>query len=188
VRAVEALSRLLDQLDRERTNVVELVCGAARPEPWRLYPGEYGVFDRATASQFYFHAHEGRDEELGHFHTVRLFADRTVHLVAISIGPDGRPRTLSTLNLWAVGDADAPSAELKRYVHRFRLAERHGEPRVVRFVNLVFEAFRAEILRLQDMKISAIAAYRLAHPAAELFEDRDVEVLSRVDVRAMVPA
>lgn len=186
--ALDALGRLLDELDRERTSVVELVCGTGRPEPWTLYPGEYGVFDRATASQFYFHAHEGREEERGHFHTVRLFPDRTVHLVAISIGLDGRPRTLATLNLWAIGDAYASSAELKRYVHRFGIAERHGEPRVVRFVNLVFEAFRSDILRLQEMKISAIRAHRLAHPGADLFEDRDIEVLSRMDVRAMVPA
>lgn len=185
---IDALLRLLDELDRDGTSVVELVCGVAEPEPWRLYPGEYGVFDRTTSSQFYFHAHDGRHEEIGHFHTVRLFPDRTVHLVAISVGPDGRPRTLSTLNLWAIGDSDASAAELKRYVTRFRVAERHGQPRVVRFVNLVFQAFRSEILRLQDAKLATLSAYRLAHPGADPFEDRGLEVLSRIDVRPMVPA
>jgi hypothetical protein len=188
VTPIDTLLRLLDTLDRERTSVVELVCGTANPEPWKLYPGEYGIFDRTTASQFYFHAHEGRHEELGHFHTVRLFRDRTVHLVAISIGNDGRPRTLSTLNLWAIGDSDASAADLKRYVTQFRIGERHGEPRVVRFVNLVFRAFRSEILQLQEMKLASLDAYRAAHPGSDPFEDRGLEILSRIDVRAMVAA
>jgi hypothetical protein len=188
VTPIDALLRLLDTLDRDRTNVVELVCGTSTPEPWTLYPGEYGIFDRATSSQFYFHAHDGRHEELGHFHTVRLFRDRTVHLVAISIGTDGRPRSLSTLNLWAIGDSDASVVDLKRYVTQFRIAERKGQPQVVRFVNLVFQAFRSEILQLQDMKVASLAAYRAAHPGSDPFEDRGVEVLSRIDVRPMVPA
>lgn len=186
--AIVALRRLLDELDREGTSVVELVCGTPRPEPWTLYPSEYGVFDSTTASQFYFHAHDGRDEERGHFHTVHLFPDRTLHLVAISIGLDGRPRSLSTLNLWAIGDRDAPVAELKRHVIRFRVGERHGEPRVVRFVNLVFQVYRADIVRLQEEKVAALAAYRLAHPGSDPFEDRSLEVLSRLDLPALAPA
>jgi hypothetical protein len=182
---LDALCRLLDDLDRERTSVVELLCRTARPQPWTLYPGEYGIFDRKTSSQLYFHAHDGREEEIGHFHTVRLFPDRTVHLVAISIGNDRRPRALSTLNLWAIGDTAASAGELKRYVTRFSLDERHGEPRVVRFVNLVFRAFEPEILHLQDAKIAALYAYRRAHPGIDPFEDRQHEVLSSVDVSAL---
>ena len=183
--ALDALGRLLEELDRDRTSVVELLCRTATPEPWRLYPGGHGVFDRETSSQFYFHTHDGREEEIGHFHTVRLFPDRTVHLVAISIKKDGGPRALSTLNLWAIGDAAASAAELKRYITRFGLDERHGEPRVVRFVNLVFRAFEPEILRLQDAKIAALSAYRRAHPGLDPFEDRRLEVLSSVDVSAV---
>jgi hypothetical protein len=182
---LNALCRLLEELDRERTTIVELLCRTARPQPWTLYPGEYGIFDRKTSSQFYFHAHDGREEETGHFHTVRLFPDRTVHLVAISIGDDGRPRALSTLNLWAIGDTAASVGELKRYVTRFSLDERHGEPRVVRFVNLVFRALEPEILKLQDAKVAALSAYRRAHPGMDPFEDRQLEVLSSVDVSAL---
>lgn len=111
-----------------------------------------------------------------------------MHLVAISIGTDGRPRCLSTLNLWAIGDSDAPAADLRRYVTQFRIAERHGQPRVVRFVNLVFHAFRSEILQLQDMKAASLAEYRAAQPGSDPFEDRGLEILSRIDVRPMVAA
>ena len=112
------LVRLLEALEREGTSIVELICGTATPEPWRLYPGEYGVFDRTTSSQFYFHAHAGAAHEAGHFHTLRLFPDHTAHLVGISLAADGWPQALFTLNLWASGDErpqDAKVAALAAY-------------------------------------------------------------------------
>ena len=182
MRPLDDLVRLLEGVEREGTSVVELVCATARPVPWKLYPGENGVFDRTTSSQFYFHAHEGGAHEAGHFHTVRLFPDHTVHLVAISMASNGWPQALSTLNLWAIGDAFAPAAELKRHVRRFRIDPRRGEPRVVRFVNLVFRAFRAEIERLQDDKIATLDASRRARPGADPFEDRSLEILSGIEL------
>jgi hypothetical protein len=146
-------------------------------EPWTIYPDEYGVFDRATRSQFYYHTH-GSPDEAGHFHTVRLFDDHTVHLVAISMARTGRPRGLFTVNLWAIGDAYETPARLKRHVREFRLGRTPWDPRLVRFVNLVFAAFRPDIERLQDAKEDTLAAYRAAHPGADPFADRSLEVLS----------
>jgi len=182
--AVE-LRNLLQELERQGTSVIDLVRGDKPVQPWRLYPGESGIFDRRTHYQFYYHSH-GSDHEAGHFHTVRLFADHTVHLVAISMTPDGWPQALFTVNLWAVGDVYESAANLRRYVRSFRLAEQVGPPVLVRFVNLVFRAFGTEIERLQEEKIETLAAYRAAHPAQNIFEDRSLEILSRVavDVRA----
>jgi len=182
--AVE-LRNLLQELERQGTSVIDLVRGDKPVQPWRLYPGESGIFDRRTHYQFYYHSH-GSDHEAGHFHTVRLFADHTVHLVAISMTPDGWPQALFTVNLWAIGDVYESAANLRRYVRSFRLAEQVGPPVLVRFVNLVFRAFGTEIERLQEEKIETLAAYRAAHPAQNIFEDRSLEILSRVavDVRA----
>ncbi len=182
--AVE-LRNLLQELERQGTSVIDLVRGGQPVQPWRLYPGESGVFDRRTRYQFYYHSH-GADHEAGHFHTVRLFADHTVHLVAISMAPDGWPQALFTLNLWAIGDAYESAESLRRYVRRFHLAEQVGPPVLIRFVNLVFCAFGSEIERLQDEKIAALAVYRAAHPDHDIFEDRSLEILGRVavDVRA----
>ncbi len=182
--AVE-LRNLLHELEKQGTSVIDLVRGGQPMQPWRLYPGESGVFDRRTRYQFYYHSH-GSDHEAGHFHTVRLFADHTVHLVAISMTPDGWPQALFTLNLWAIGDAYESAENLRRYVRRFQLAERVGPPVLVRFVNLVFRAFGSEIERLQEEKIETLAAYRASHPDHDIFEDRSVEILSRVavDLRA----
>ena len=74
-----------------------LARGDRPQEPWTLYPDEYGIFDRKRHSQFYYHAHGGAAHEAGHFHTVRLFGDHTVHLVAISMAETGWPRALFTI-------------------------------------------------------------------------------------------
>ncbi len=180
--ATEQLYRLLEGLEHEGTTVMDLVCGGASPEPWTLYPGEHGIFDRRTKSQFYYHVHAAAPHEAGHFHTVHLFPDRTAHLVGISMAPTGWPQALLTLNLWAVGDAYETSANLKRCARRFLIDERCGDPRLIRFVNLVFWAFLPEIERLQEGKIEALVAHRIAHPAQNPLENRDIEVLSRVEI------
>jgi hypothetical protein len=191
------LRRLLETLEASAASVVGRVCGHGAAEPWLIYPGEYGIYDRAARSQFYFHRHENTDHELGHFHTVRLFRDRVAHLVAISIGTDGWPTALFTVNLWAVGDADESTVNLKNYVRRFRLDERRAEAdmsraggdasrpplaKVIRFVNLVFEAYRPEIEMLQEEKARTIAAYRETHHGADPFDDRSLEVLSQTTI------
>jgi hypothetical protein len=189
MKATLQLRDLLEALDRQGTTVIDLVTRGQTAVPWRLYPGEHGIFDRHTRCQVYYHSH-GSDHEAGHFHTVRLFADHTAHLVAISIGADGWPQALFTLNLWAIGDAYASAADLRRYVARFHLREHVGPSRLVRFVNLVFRAFGPEIERLQDEKAVALARPRAAHPDLDVFEDRSLEILSctAIDVRAAAAA
>jgi hypothetical protein len=177
------LRDLLEELERKATSVIDLVRDGQSLQPWRLYPGESGIFDPGTRYQFYYHSH-GADHEAGHFHTVRLFPDHTAHLVAISMTPDGWPQALFTLNLWSIGDAYESAGNLRRYVRRFHLAEQVGPRPLVRFVNLIFETFGPQIERLQEEKIAALDGHRAAHPGLDVFEDRSLEVLSRVDVRA----
>jgi hypothetical protein len=188
VTALTQLVGLLEGLDREGTTVIALARDGRPAEPWTIYPDEEGVFDRRTRCQFYFHAHPGVTHEAGHIHTVRLFPDHTVHLVAISLGHDGWPRRLTTLNLWAVGDRWAPPLRLRRWVREFGVTSARVDPRLVRFVNLVFLAFREEIERLQEEKAACLDAWRAAHPGADPFEDRSLEVLSvtGIDLRAPI--
>ena len=172
---------LLEELDRKRTSVIDLVRGGQPLVPWRLYPNDDGIFDRRTHCQFYYHTH-GSDPEAGHFHTVRLFADHTAHLVAISLAADGWPRALFTLNLWVIGDTFETAANLRTYVRAFRLAEHVGTRPLVHFINLVFQTFAPQIERLQEEKIERLVRYRVAHPGRDVFEDRSLEILSRVEI------
>lgn len=180
--APEELTRLLTGLEREGTSVMALARGGRQQEPWILYPDEYGIFDRKRHSQFYYHAHAEADHEEGHFHTVRLFSDHTVHLVAISMAPTGWPQALFTLNLWAIGDRHASPENLIRYTRQYRVESRKGDARLVRFINLMFRAFWPEIAALQEDKAQTIARYRAAHAGGDPFEDRSVEILSRVAI------
>jgi len=180
--AAAELRRLLATLEREGTSVIDLVRGGHPATAWTLYPDENGVFDRETKCQFYYHSHDGALHEDGHFHTVRLFSDHTVHVVAISMARDGWPQALFTLNLWAIGDRYEPAARLKQYARRFRIAERRADARLVRFVNLLFEAFFPEIERLQEAKVARLVEYRFAHPGRNVFEDRSLEILSRIGI------
>ncbi|MBI4638638.1 MAG: hypothetical protein HY727_20055 [Candidatus Rokubacteria bacterium] len=184
--AAQELARLLGELERAGTSVMDLASDGRPREPWTFYPGEYGVFDRATRCQFYYHSHAGVTHETGHFHTVRLFPDHTVHLVAISMAETGWPQGLFTVNLWAIGDAWEPPATIKAYARRFRIGPDRSDRRLVRFVNLIFRAFLPEIERLQDERERTLQAYRDARAGADPFEDRALEILSRVplDVRA----
>jgi len=182
VTALVDLARLLEGLERAGTSVMALARGGRPQEPWTLYPDEYGIFDRKRHSQFYYHAHAGAEHEAGHFHTVRLFRDRTVHLVAVSMAETGWPRALFTLNLWSIGDVYASPEDLARYARQYRVESRKGDVRLVRFINLMFRAFRPEIEALQETKERAIERYRAAHGGAAPFEDRSVEILSQVEI------
>jgi hypothetical protein len=189
MKATLELLNLLEELERQGTTVIDLVTRQQAVEPWRLYPEEHIIFDCHTRCQFYYHSH-GSDHEAGHFHTVRLFADHTAHFVAISIGADGWPQALFTLNLWAIGDAYESAVDLRRHVGRFHLREQVGPPSLVRFVNLVFKVFGPEMERLQDEKVATLARHRAAHPDLDVFEDRSLEILSctAIDVRAAATA
>jgi hypothetical protein len=155
--------------------------------PWGLYPDNSGISDRRTRCQFYYHNH-GLDTEAGHFHTVRLFADHTAPLIAISMATDGWPQALFTLNLWAIGDASETAGNLRHYVRDFHLAEAVGPPPLVRFVNLIFQAFGPQIEQLQEQKIEMLSRCRVAHPDRDIFEDRSLEILSRVAIDVRAPA
>jgi hypothetical protein len=185
MKPIVELLALLEDLERSRTSIIDVITEGQPIEPWRLYPDDRGIFDRETRYQFYYHSH-GSPHEAGHFHTVRLFSDHTVHLVAISLAADGWPQALFTLNLWAIGDAYEGAVALGRYARRFRLREHVGPGHLVRFVNLIFQAFGPQIERLQDEKIETLASYRMRHPDRDVFRDRSLEILSRleIDVRA----
>lgn len=180
--AVTQLTELVTSLDRRRETMIDLLCTDQPREAWRLYPGEYGIFDRRSGCQFYFHAHPEATHEAGHIHTVRFFPDHTAHIVGISLAEDGWPQSLFTVNLWAVGDADERPERLKQFARQFRLHERQGPADAVRFVNLIFRAFLPEIEALQDAKAAALAAYRARHPGRDPFEDRELEILSSIPI------
>lgn len=182
--AMAALRRLLVELRRARTTPMALYQRLTPVPPERVDPDTYGVFDPRTRCRFFFHAHDGKGEG-GHFHTERFFDDHTVHVVAIAVSRAGEPEALFTINHWAAGDRAKSPPLVKRYARAFRIDERRGEPRLVRFVNLVYRAFLPEILRLQDEKVALLAAHRPRRRGVHAHDDRSLQFLS--EMRIAVP-
>ncbi len=161
---------------------MDLVRAGQPAEPWSSIQAKKASSTALTRCQFYYHAHDARPAEDGHFHTVRLFSDHTVHLVGISMAANGWPQALFTVNRWVTGDTWEPTQRVKRYARAFRIDRRSGPTRLVRFVNLIFRVFLPEIERLQDDRVAALANHRLRHPAHDPLEDRSLEILSWIDV------
>jgi hypothetical protein len=180
--AAAEVVRLIEGLQRSGTSLAALVCRGEQPVPWKIYPGEYGLFDPSTGGQLCYHAHADWDHEVGHFHTFRYFTKGRAHIVGISMAPSGWPQALFTVNLWGTRDLYRRPETLKQYARRFHVAERSGYARVIRFVNLMVRAFVPEIEQLQDEREARLAAHRRAHPGVDPFEDRSLLVLSRVEI------
>jgi hypothetical protein len=87
--------------------------------------------------------------------------------------------------------------EPRSYARRFHVDRRRAEPQAfkarcgpaIRFLNLLFGAFRPEIEALQDAKAAALDDYRRGYPGVDPYEDRSLEILSAVaiDVCARSP-
>ncbi len=180
--ALDELVRLLTDLQRTGQSLITLAGGGQLAEPIGLPPTTLGVFDPLSRWHFYYHSHAGPLDEAGHFHTLRRFGDHAVHVVGISIDHMGWPQVLFTLNHWCLGDAYEPAANIKGFARRFRVDSRAGDPRLIRFMSLLLEAFLPDIEWLQDEKVCALAAHHARYPDRNLFQDRSLEITSRVDV------
>ncbi len=178
--ALDALVGLLTDLQRTGQSIITLARAGQSAEPSGLPPTTVGVFDPLSRWHVYYHSHAGAVDEAGHFHTLRRFGDHAVHVVGISMDHLGWPHALFTVNHWCIGDVYEPAANIKGYARRFRVDSRAGDPRLIRFMSLLFEAFLPEIERLQDEKVCTLAAHYARHPDRNLFQDRSLEIPSRV--------
>jgi hypothetical protein len=183
---------MIEGLARRRTTLMVLATGGGRTPAFRPYPHP-PLYDSRTGSLLAYHRHD-RDEpwlrEAGHFHTVRILRVRPreerASLVAISMSRGGWPLALFTVNLWSWRDRPQRAAQLREHVRRFRLRGSGRRGRLARFANLVLQAYRPEIERLQVEKLRELARLRRKRPGAKVTVDRSIDLLSSlaIDVRA----
>jgi len=98
--------------------------------------------------------------------------------------PDGIP-AIDRPVFVATGTADAwlkPAEPVLALQVNGDARSRNGDVRLIRFITLMFRAFRPEIEALQDAKERAIQRYRATHGGADPFENRSVEILSQVEI------
>ncbi|MGD1876995.1 MAG: hypothetical protein ACFB13_05790 [Kiloniellaceae bacterium] len=172
---------------------------------WDHYPpGD--VYDHETHGQYYYHAHvsdQRFEGEHGHFHTfvrpkgmppgvkpakVPGFVapedpnDALSHLVAIAMTPGGLPFRLFTVNRWVTGEVWYKADDVIRLLDIFQID--HAQPSwpVNRWIGAMIRLFMpqiADLLRARDRKV---AAWMELAPDSDVFEDRDLEVTSFLDI------
>ncbi|MEO3430996.1 hypothetical protein AAFN88_19235 [Pelagibius sp. CAU 1746] len=172
---------------------------------WDHYPpGD--VYDHETHGQYYYHAHASDQRfegEHGHFHTfVRPKGmpagikpakvpgyeapedpnDALSHLIAIAMTPAGLPFRLFTVNRWVTGEVWYKAADVIRLLDVFKID--HAQPSwpVNRWVSAMIRLYKPQIAELLLARDRKVEAWQQGLPDGDVFEDRDLEVTSFLDI------
>ncbi len=166
------------------------------------YP-EDDVYDADTRAQYYYHAHRGLAAEHGHFHTflrrpgsligaapVDFPAsepwpqddDEIAHLIAISMDAYGWPIGLFATNRWVTGETWFRAPDVIRMLDHFRIDHANPSWPVNRWIGAMVTLYRPHIEALLLHRDAVIAAWSDAHPDADVFEDRALEITGQLDI------
>ncbi|MFZ9346739.1 MAG: DUF6969 family protein [Burkholderiaceae bacterium] len=125
------------------------LAGARTFRAWEHYPRR-DVTDRVNATEFYFHAHAGREKTLnehGHFHVfARSDAGRRFHhIVGISIDAFGMPQQLFLTNRWVTGEDWISAEAIAPKLRRFRCEASGRMAPVAQWVSSMVQLYQTEI-------------------------------------------
>ncbi len=186
-------------------NIVgELIKGDETFYEWDHYP-KGDVFDHETHSQFYYHAHpqEVRAGEHGHFHTfVRPRGmpggilpapipgielpegdnEALSHIIGISMDPQGIPIRLFTTNRWVTGEVWYTADDVRAITEAFAIDVAHPSWPVNRWVTAMVRLFQPQIAKLTQARDRRVAGWAATHPDTDVYEDRDLEIASALDI------
>jgi len=166
------------------------------------YPAD-DVYDRVTHAQYYYHAHRSEVGEHGHFHTFLRpkgmpagvapishagaepwpQGDEALsHLLAIAMDSYGYPTALFTVNRWVTAEAWYPAAQVISMLDRFKIDHAFPSWPVNRWISALFVLYRPHIEALLLRRDAAITNWAAAHPGADVFEDRTLDVTSQLPI------
>ena len=161
------------------------------------------VFDKETASQYYYHAHRGMPGEHGHFHTfVRgggipdhlqpvpydgevewpSGKDLVTHLVGISMDKYGFAIGLFATNRWVTGEAWYDAEAMIQLIDGFNIDHAWPSWPTNRWITSVIHAFRPEVEALLRHRDESVAHWREEHGPADVFEDRELDMTGQLRV------
>jgi hypothetical protein len=172
---------------------------------WDHYPpGD--VYDSEYHGQYYYHAHpldQRFENEHGHFHTfmrpkgmpegikpapVPGFKkpddpdDELSHLIAIAMTKEGFPFRLFTVNRWVTGEVWYSDADVTTLLDCFKIDHTRPSWPVNRWVTGIVALFKPQIVALLVARDRAVAAWVEAHPDGDVYEDRELEITSYLDI------
>ena len=190
-------------LDQGGLNVVgEILRGQGEFIEYEHYPTD-DVHDADTHAQYYYHAHRGSAGEHGHFHTFLRAAgmptgvapvpytggepwpagDQALsHLIAISMDAYGVPIGLFTVNRWVTGDTWYPARDVIAMLEGFVIDHANPSWPVNRWIGAMLRLYRPQIEALILARDEALAAWARNHPDRDVFEDRELEIMSHTAI------
>ena len=192
-------------LAKSGDNIVsEILRGQGTFYEWTHYP-KGDVYDFVSHAQYYYHAHPKaeRPGEHGHFHTFLRAGgmpkdaspaivpgsgpaadtdEVLTHLVAVSMDDHGQPIQLFTTNRWVTAEVWYPAREVIAMLDRFVIDLARPSWPVNRWITALVRLFRPQIELLLLDRDRVIAEWRRRHPKLDVFEDRRLEVTSKLEV------
>lgn len=166
------------------------------------YP-EGDVYDDEFGSQYYYHAHREETGEHGHFHTflraksmpksikpapydgdgVRpMGKDALCHFVAISMDAPGMPISLFTTNRWVTDETYYTAEDTIAMLDRFKINHTFPCLATNNWLSAMLRLFRPQIETLLYERDEVIAKWADEHPDEDVYEDRDLELTSTIDI------
>lgn len=191
-------------LARAKSNTVaEVLRNQGEFLQWDHFP-KGDVVDWETHSQYYYHAHTkaGRPGEHGHFHTFMRYKGMSKklnpmaleipqednddrigsHLIGISMDKKGFPIKLFTTNRWITDETWYTGEDVISMLDDFEIDHTYPSWATNRWLTGMVRLFRAQIEDLILKRDKKIKMWQKKHPGKDVFEDRDLEVLSQCKV------
>ncbi|WP_298451183.1 hypothetical protein [uncultured Marinobacter sp.] len=159
------------------------------------YPND-DVYDRETASQYYYHAHRDDHPEHGHFHLfLRAGAlpegvepalgprgeDRVAHLVAVSMDAWGYPTDLFAVNRWVTDESWLPADVIVSALDRFDIDHAYPSLPVNRWLGAMVRCFKPQIEALLYHR-DAVVADQGGQDMGQVLEDRSLEITGSIPI------
>jgi len=194
--AIDDIRECYRVLEKGGLNVVgEVLKGQGAFYEMDHYPQD-DVYDRDTASQYYYHAHRDDHAEHGHFHLFLRNAalpgaaapalgpageDRVAHLVAISMDAWGYPTDLFTVNRWVTDESWLPAQAIVTALDLFAIDHAYPSWPVNRWLTAMVRCFRPQIEALLYHRDQVIGQ-RGAQNLQQVLEDRSLEITGTVPI------
>jgi len=190
-------------LSKGGLNIVgEVIKGVETFYEWDHYP-DGDIYDDETHAQYYYHAH--REGEHGHFHTFLRKKgikngvepvpydgeeewpteedDILSHLIAISMDSAGFPIQLFTTNRWVTGENWYDKKDVIDMLDGFIIDHCNPSWPANRWITAMVVLFRPQIERLIIARDTAVTDWKAKKPDEDVYEDRDLEVTSQLDIK-----
>ena len=108
--------------------------------------------------------------------------DALSHIVAISMDSAGLPIKLFTTSRWVTGEVWYTAPDVHRLIERFEID--HAQPSwpVNLWITSMVRLFDPQIRALVTARDRVVEAREAEHPGANVFEDRELEVTSEMEI------